>query len=121
MLLQGLNGLFFIVLLLVLHSVKADSQVFRRVANVVELLEHQVDLLVELPRAGVGSEFNSLDEGTLELLIQLVSSLDLKDVVAQSDDIRYRLHLKFCCAFEESPDFPFLEVVWKLRFKFRPS
>lgn len=61
---------------------KADGEVLRSVADVVELLEHQLDLLGEFSRGWRCSELDGLDEGILELLIQLVGCLDLEYVVS---------------------------------------
>ena len=80
-------------LLLILYPVQSHSQVLGRVADVVELLNDQLDLLAQFTCAWIRPEFDGLDEGALELLIELVSCLDLEHIVAKGDDVGDGLHL----------------------------
>ena len=52
-----------------LYAVESDGQVLGAMADVVELLKDQLDLLREFSSAGARSEFDGLDERTLKLLI----------------------------------------------------
>lgn len=91
-----------------LYAMKAHGQVLGAVADVIELLKDQLDLLREFSSAGARSEFNGLDERTLKLLIKFVGCLDLKDVVSESHQIGDSLHFEFFLALKERSDFPFL-------------
>jgi hypothetical protein len=77
---------------------------------VVELLEHQLQLLCQLTRTWSRPELDCLDEGALELLVQFVSSLDLEHVIPKSDQVCDSLHLEFLLALEERLYLPFLVV-----------
>lgn len=82
-----------------LYAMESDRQVLGAVADVVELLENQLDLLREFASAGARSEFDGLDERTLKLLIKLMSCLDFKDIISKSNQIGDSLHFKLLLTF----------------------
>jgi hypothetical protein len=86
------------------------------VADVVELLQHQLQLLRQFAWAWSRPELDCLDEGTLELLVQPVSSLDLEHVVSECDQVRHCLHLQFFLALKEGLYLPLLVVARELLF-----
>lgn len=51
------------------YAVESDGQVLGTMADVVELLKDQLDLLREFSSAGARSEFDGLDERALKLLV----------------------------------------------------
>lgn len=108
-------------LLLVLDPVEPDCQILGRMADVVELLDDQLDLLAQLAGARVRSEFYRLDERALKLLVELVSSLDFEDVVTKGYDIGDRLHLQLLSALEEGSDLPLLVISRKRLLELGPG
>ena len=56
---------------------KSDRQVFRAVNDLGELLNYEVELFDKLVGFGELSELDSLDEGLVELLSEVVSRINL--------------------------------------------
>ena len=81
------------------YAVESDGQVLGTMADVVELLKDQLDLLREFSSAGARSEFDGLDERALKLLVKFVGCLDLKHIVSKSDQVSNGLHFKLFLTF----------------------
>jgi len=107
-------------LALVFDSVEPDGEVLGAVADVVELVQHELDLLGQLAGAGRRPELYGLDKRALELLVELVGGLDLEDVVAEGHDVGHRLHLQLLGRLEEGPDLPLLVLARQFLLELGP-
>lgn len=100
------------------YAVESDCQVLGTMADMVELLKDQLDLLSKFSGAGARSKFDGLDERTLKLLVKFVGSLNLKHVVSKSYQVGDSLHFKLFLTFKESSDLPLLIFPGQFYFEF---
>lgn len=106
-----LLGVFFVAALLK----QSHSEVLWRVADEVELGEHQLDLLDEFTGARRLPELHSLDESRFKLVAEDVRGLNLEDVVTKGDQVRDSLRLHVSARLQKSLHLPLL-VVTRVQF-----
>ena len=90
-------------------------------ANMVKLLEHQLYLLGELSCCWARSKFDCLYKCAFELFVQIVCSLNLKDIVSKGYQIGDCLHLELLSALHERSDLPLLILSRQLLLKPGPG
>jgi hypothetical protein len=83
--------------------VKPNGKILWAVTDVIELFKNQLNLLSQLSSAWLRSKFNSFDKRAPELLVQLLSCFNFKNIISQSYQVSDSGHLKMLGALKECP------------------